>query len=114
MLFYGFLPKSPPFFFFSFFETISYKNSETNPPPFNFNVVWICDCIWVDSSCYTGSLHLRNNIKLGEGGIRIGIYYTLSTVLKILTGFDQVSIHFVTDCGFDGAIPIEQVLLFNP
>ena len=30
-------------------------------------------------------------------GIRIGIYCTLSDVLKILTGSDQVSIYFLTD-----------------
>ena len=28
----------------------------------------------------------------------MGMYCTLSNVLKILTGFDQVSVYFVTDC----------------
>ena len=31
--------------------------------------------------------------------IRIGIFCTLSNALKILTGFDQVSVYFMTDCG---------------
>ena len=68
--------------------------------PSHFNVGWSCDCIWVDSSCHSGGLYLRYNIKLGIGTIRIGICCTLSNVLKILTGFDKFSIYFVTDCRY--------------
>ena len=68
---------------------MSHKNSELSTPAPNFNVVWRCECIWVDSSCHPGSLYLTHNIEFEEGDVRIGTYCTLSNVLKILTGFDQ-------------------------
>ena len=58
--------------------TISHKNSETNPPLPNFNVLLKCDSIWVSSFCHSGSLYPRYNIDLGGECIRIGIYCTLS------------------------------------
>ena len=82
--------KTPLFNFFG----DSQKNPETNPPSPNFNVVCWSDCIWVDNSCHSGSLYLRQNIELGRGCC------TLSNVLKIFTDFDHVSIYFVTDCSF--------------
>ena len=58
--------------------------------------MWRCYCIWVESTCHSGSLYLRYKIDLGEGSIKISIYCALSIVLKMLTGFDRVSIYFVT------------------
>ena len=91
----------------TYYKTIhnqSQKFWDQYPSPTNCNVVWRCDCNWVDSSCYPGSLYHRHNIVLGGGGIRIGIYCTLSNVLEMLSGFDQVSLatYFATDCSFRG------------
>lgn len=67
-------------------------------PHSRFCAVWRCECIWVSSSCRSGRFYLRHNIDLGGGDIRIGTDCTLSNILKLLIGYEQVSIYFVTDC----------------
>ena len=57
-----------------------------------------CDYIWEETSCRSGSKYLRHNIELVRGSIRMEYIALLSNALKIMTGFDQVSIYFVSNC----------------
>ena len=68
---------------------ISHKNSETNTPP---PVSIMCG----DVTAFGLTVFVIQGACTSD--TTIGIYFTISNVLKILTGFDQVSLYFVTDC----------------